>query len=147
MILNIYFFVLLYYRKIVIPSVRQEPSFSIQNGRIVIQILVSSLVEPQMQWSFGGKKIAQGGRYSYKAVKQGGDYCVMLEMNEVSAGSQGFAGAHKGSRGSQVGRYSYKAVKQGGDYCGMLEMNEVSEVSVAGPNPFWVLEIGSAANL
>ena len=84
---------------------------------------------------------SQGGRYSYKAVKQGGDYCVMLEMNEVSAGSQGFAGAHKGSRGSQVGRYSYKAVKQGGDFCVMLEMNEVSVgsagVHVVGENSQW----------
>ena len=65
------------------PVVKQEPTFSVESGRIVIRIVVASLVEPQVTWSFASKRLTSGGRYAYRSVKQADGYCLMLEMDQV----------------------------------------------------------------
>ena len=74
------------FRKVKVPVVSQEPTFKLENNgkRIVLHILVMSAVMPDFSWSFGNKPLKQGGRYNMKAVKQGTDYCVILEVDEVS---------------------------------------------------------------
>ena len=72
-----------FFRKSIKPVVKQEPVFSVQENKVVIQIVVTSLVEPQVTWSFGKQRLTSGGRYAYKTVKQGDGYCVMLEMDQV----------------------------------------------------------------
>ena len=72
-----------FFRKSIKPVVKQEPVFSVQENKVVIQIVVTSLVEPQVTWSFGKQRLTSGGRYAYKTVKQGDSYCVMLEMDQV----------------------------------------------------------------
>ena len=77
--------------KIEVPVVKGEPSIrqEVKNKKIIITLMIGSAEQPNVQWMFGGQTLNLGGRYITSVTKQGGDYVLLLECNEVTVKDSG----------------------------------------------------------
>ena len=68
------------------PVVKQEPRCDVSENRVVIELLVTSLVQPTVSWLFANKAVTSSARHSFKSVKRENNvYAIIFELNEVSA--------------------------------------------------------------